>query len=322
MCKYNDEVCTFNVRKKQKINIMNILARLMRRARWEYYKWSDFVYKHFCFTPYIMQYDECIDYINKYHASIARMGDGELICMFGTDLRFQNSTKELREQLKKVCIADSNNCLLGIPDAFEHLERYIPVEQSFWKSHFYFHRRQWYTFLKKGKKYANTYISRFYSMEYNKQLSEKRISKLMTLWADRDVIFIEGKDSKLGVGNDMFDNVKSIHRIIAPSKNAFDKYDKLISTAKKVATPNCLFIIALGPTATVLAYDLSEAVYQALDMGHFDIEYEWFKMGATSKVPVTGKFSNEAAILSNTDSEVIGELKSNIYEQQIIATVL
>lgn len=83
-----------------------------------------------------------------------------------------------------------------------------------------------------------------------------------------------------------------------------------------------MFIIALGPTATVLAYDLSEAGYQALDMGHFDIEYEWFKMGVTSKVPVTGKFSNEAAILSKTDSEVIGELKSNIYEQQIIATVL
>lgn len=269
-----------------------------------------------------MQYDECIDYINKHNASIARMGDGELICMFGTDLRFQNSTAVLREQLKRVCHANTDRCLLGIPDAFENLERYIPVEQSFWKSHFYFHRRQWYTFLKKGKKYANAYISRFYSMEYNKQLSEKRISKLMTLWADRDVIFIEGKDSKLGVGNDMFDNVKSIHRIIAPSKNAFDKYDKLISTAKKVATPNCLFIIALGPTATVLAYDLSEAGYQALDMGHFDIEYEWFKMGATSKVPVTGKFSNEAAILSNTDSEVIGELKSNIYEQQIIATVL
>lgn len=302
-----------------------ILVKLTKRIRWEYYKLFDLVYKHFCFTPNIMGYDECIDYINKHHASLARMGDGELECMFGTDLNFQNSTEKLREQLKKVCHANTDRCLLGIPDVFERLERYIPVEQSFWKSHFYFHRRQWYTFLNKKMIYANTFLSRFYSMEYNKQLSKKRISKLKSLWANRDIVFIEGKDSKLGVGNDLFDNVKSIHRIIAPSRNAFDKYEKILSTAKKVATPNCLFIVALGPTATVLAYDLSEAGYQALDMGHFDIEYEWFKMGVASKVPISGKFTNEAAILNNSDTEVVGCLapnSTNLYEKQIIAMIL
>ena len=35
-------------------------------------------------------------------------------------------------------------------------------------------------------------------------------------------------------------------------------------------------LIALGPTATILAYDLAEKGVQALDVGHIDIEYEWF----------------------------------------------
>ena len=44
-----------------------------------------------------------------------------------------------------------------------------------------------------------------------------------------------------------------------------------------------MIIIALGPTATVLAYDLAKEGYQALDMGHFDIEYEWYLRNATKK---------------------------------------
>ena len=38
-------------------------------------------------------------------------------------------------------------------------------------------------------------------------------------------------------------------------------------------------LIALGQTATVLAYDLSEAGLQAIDPGHVDVEYEWYRMG-------------------------------------------
>lgn len=52
-----------------------------------------------------------------------------------------------------------------------------------------------------------------------------------------------------------------------------------------------------------------------------DIEYEWYKMGATSKVPVTGKFSNEAAINMGLASEVMGSLQSAEYEEQIVAEI-
>lgn len=42
-------------------------------------------------------------------------------------------------------------------------------------------------------------------------------------------------------------------------------------------------MISLGPTATVLAYDLFKAGYQAIDFGHVDVEYEWWRMGAHKK---------------------------------------
>lgn len=46
-------------------------------------------------------------------------------------------------------------------------------------------------------------------------------------------------------------------------------------------------------TATVLAYDLSKKHMRALDLGHIDVEYEWFRMGATHKVPIKGKQMSE-----------------------------
>ena len=34
--------------------------------------------------------------------------------------------------------------------------------------------------------------------------------------------------------------------------------------------------------------------YQALDVGHIDIEYEWYLRKATNKIPIEGKYVNEA----------------------------
>ncbi len=49
-------------------------------------------------------------------------------------------------------------------------------------------------------------------------------------------------------------------------------------------------------TATILAYDLAKEGYQAIDIGHADVEYVWFKMGVDHKVPIAGKNVNEVGI--------------------------
>ena len=50
----------------------------------------------------------------------------------------------------------------------------------------------------------------------------------------------------------------------------------------------------MGPTATILAYDLHKLGYQSIDIGHVDIEYEWFLRNCTSKIPIVNKYVNEA----------------------------
>ena len=76
-----------------------------------------------------------------------------------------------------------------------------------------------------------------------------------------------------------------------------------------------LFLIALGPTATALAYDLFKAGYQAIDIGHVDVEYEWWRMGARRKVKLERKYVNEVP-----NGNLVADAGEE-YNKQIIAKI-
>ena len=137
-------------------------------------------------------------------------------------------------------------------------------------------------------------MTRFYVGYKDKEKSEERISNIRRIWDKRDVVIVEGELSRVGVGNDLLYNTNSIKRIIGPSKNAFSKYKEILEAICKNVTEDELILLALGPTATVLASELSKIGYQAIDIGHVDIEYEWYKSKAKMKIGVKGKSVNEA----------------------------
>ena len=261
--------------------MMNLLFRIKRRCRWEWHKWIDKIYCRVVTPPFVMSYDECVSYILSNRASITRFGDGELAVIYGHTLGFQEKNAELAIRLRQVLESEVENLLICLPDVFQKLERYNQVEQNFWNSHHYFNRRRWLKSVKSGKSYGNT----FYSMEFNQTLAAYRIALLKQIWENRDVVFIEGKDTKMGVGNDLFTNAKSIRRVLCPSKDAFAKYDEIIAGVLEIPS---------------------------------NIEYEWYRMGVTQKIPITGKFSNEAMILGLANKAVIGELRDVVYQEQII----
>ena len=137
-----------------------------------------------------------------------------------------------------------------------------------------------YSFLDMNCVYYNAFFNRYY-LNFNKtdehyQRCWTHINKLKEIWKNRDVVLLEGQEARLGVGNDILDGTKSISRILfCPVRNAFNKYDQILSSFNDI-DPENLILVALGPTATVLAYDLCKKGYQAVDMGHINEEYECF----------------------------------------------
>ena len=81
---------------------------------------------------------------------------------------------------------------------------------------------------------------------------------------------------------------------------------------------NKLILIALGPTATVLSYDLNKLGYQAIDIGHADIEYEWYLCKARGKISIKNKYVNESGEKNKTYTNVADKN----YYKQIIAKII
>lgn len=267
--------------------------------------------------PKVATIDETLDEIINNNKSIARFGDGEIRLINNENISFQQPNEELSKRLREILNSDDENILIGLPDvfSFKDINKSIRQRKLFYKKEIVL-KYDSYKVIKNDKKYYNANISRPYLEYKDKSNTESIFNKLKTIWTNKDIIIVEGEGSRLGIGNDLFDNVKSISRILCPVRDAFDKYNDILNKCKEFSKDK-LFIIALGPTATVLAYDLAKEGFQALDMGHVDIEYEWFKMGVTEKVKVDGKFTNEVK-----GGQVVEEIQDDNYERQIIARVL
>ena len=137
------------------------------------------------------------------------------------------------------------------------------------------------------------------------------------IWNDKEIVIIEGDKSRLGIGNDLFNNSKLIQRVICPTRNAFNSYSKILNTIKQKVNKNKLILIALGPTATLLSFDLFKLGYKVLDIGHIDIEYEWYLRKAKKKIQIRNKYVNE----NKRQQKSFTPVKDKNYYNQIIAKI-
>lgn len=258
---------------------------------------------------------DTLNYIMAHNSSVARFGDGEMDIITGHSIPYQDYDENLANELKEIISSESNKSLvICLSDVFERLDRYNQEAVDFWKQHLnnnYVH----YKSLCKAPWYGSTFISRPYMDLVDKSLSNMYFKNIKNLWDKRDILIVEGVNSRSGVGNDLFDNANSVERIICPSKNAYSKIDEIESLIERHAE-NKLVLLILGPTAKVLAKRLSIKKFQAIDMGHIDSEYEWFKMKATTKVKLDHKHTAE----HNFD-ENITFIEDDTYNSQIVERI-
>lgn len=286
-----------------------------RFIRWKqlFLVFLDNIVRKFFKAPDILSPKETLERILSDRCSISRFGDGEIKLASGRSLGFQPYSKELGDVLREVLSSSSPKLMVCLPDIFGDLSKFTESTRTHWLQHLSVYRRKWLRCLGKERRtYGNAFISRCYLMYRDKSGAGNLFSLFKTIWEGRDVLLIEGERSRLGVGNDLFATAASIKRILAPNTDAFSFRYQIIDKVRQFDSSQYLVLLALGPTATVLAYDLAKEGYQALDIGHIDIEYEWYKMGALTKVPVHGKYVNEAG----------GKPKDRIHDKQYKSEII
>lgn len=247
--------------------------------------------------------------------SISRYGDGEFDYIIkSNNLGFQTYDKELSNRLKEILKSNLKNHIIGIPSSLNRVNDLTKNEAYFW-SRFYIKKRKFLEeILDKEKEYYDSMVSRFYLPFKDKKKNLKSIEKLKEFFSNKNILIIEGENTRFGLGNNLLKDAKKIKRILGPSKNAFKFYEKLLNEACRFPK-DFIILIALGPTATVMAYDLCKMGYQAIDIGHLDIEYEWYLIGTDKKVAIQYKDVNEVGSFKN---DIIYDIKlKEKYESQI-----
>ena len=272
------------------------------------------------FFPVIRSAEETIEEIIQNGKSIARFGDGEFAQIVKMERhKFQKLDDKLALRLEEVLHSHHPNMLIAIADNYGTLQDY--AESAANAIRFYMvggeTRRQHMELLERDRIYYNAYVSRPYVM-YKDSMTDapkKRFEHLKKIWDNRNLMIVEGAQTRMGVGNDLLDNAKDIKCILAPATNSFDRYDDIWKAALEYAKEDTLFLIAIGPSAGVLAYDLTVEGYQALDIGHLDLEYEWFLAGKGQRTPIPYKYNNEVE-----GGDAVEQLRDPAYEGQIVAS--
>ncbi len=263
--------------------------------------------------------NETIDKIIEDKCSIGRFGDGEFYIILNKPdaSRFQRNDAALAKRLQEVLIKPLDHFLVCIPLSWKSTSGLKMYAKLFWKSFVAENRHFLSASLSTNRQYYNAQITRFYIDYRHPLVGKETSSRLKRIWEKQDILIIEGEHSKLGIGNDLFDDCNSVKRIICPSKNAFASYGKILSSAEKYGEDK-LILIALGMTATVLAYDLCANGLWALDVGHVDIEYMWMRMGTKKKCPIPGKYVNE---VGNGEQPLNDKGSDGLYKSQIICRI-
>ncbi|MEY8531423.1 SP_1767 family glycosyltransferase [Lactobacillus taiwanensis] len=269
------------------------------------------------FNIHVRGMDEALDRLINEKKSIIRFGDGELSLINGNGITYQAYDENLSRQLKQILFAGGNNKYdVALPDVFESLKNYGQYTKDFYETNFFFNNQHLLKEIEKTENiYSNTFISRPYIDRIDKSKSAHWFDKLKQIWKDKDILIVEGNFTRSVLGNDLFANTKSIKRIIAPSKNAYQKISEIEQMIRENAEDR-LILLMLGPTAKLIVDDLQDLKNQLIDLGHIDSEYEWFKMGATHKVKLKNKHTAEFNFDENIES-----VHDKTYENEIIGKI-
>lgn len=224
--------------------------------------------------PNVMTTEEVIRCIVEEGYSISRYGDGEFTLLKSSrrNIPFQKGSKDLQQKLALI-LKDYNNqnkllvCIPPFNSQFNNT-KYFCGKYSFWETYWFENYSKLKSYFKSDK-YGNAFISRV------DIFNENKLSEIKKIWDKKSVVFVYGKEGRFDVNCSLFDNINEKSILEVESMNAFEQYEFILEQCCK-RDKNSLFLLAIGPTATILSYDLSRLGYQALDIGHLPNSFEQY----------------------------------------------
>ena len=216
----------------------------------------------------IMDELQTIQWLIDNRGSISRYGDGELKICTGRAAKSQPGGLEIQIRLCDILKKPLPGHLVGIPRNLDRNDWPTKEKGIFWAKY----ATERYLDLYDPKiQYGSAFITR---PDTNSALNTVEYYELIkALWKDRSVLVCHGEGRGFLKRPCLLDTARDHKVVIAPAYDAFADYQSLLSNLLSASNENTVVLLSLGPTATVLAYDLHKAGRQALDLGHLGMFY-------------------------------------------------
>lgn len=259
---------------------------------------------------------EALEKVYREKKSLCRYGDGEFEIIFGRERAdFQKTEKKLGRRLYEILNDENDKVLTCIADFYSSLDAFTENIAMVCREYLTPEvRKEHMSVININKTYYDSYVSRPYIFFKDKSKADKIFLAWKRVWDRKDVVIVEGRYTRCGYKNDLFMGVKSLKRILCPPVNAWNCYDRIFDYIMGNISRNKMILIALGPAATVLAYDLAQAGYHAIDIGHLDNEYEWFLRGCQKMEKVDYKYMDNMGEIGRK----VEEISDKEYEDEIL----
>ena len=206
---------------------------------------------------------ETITYLIKNKCSIARYGDGELKLCTGRSAKSQSFNEGISSRLRQILLSNDTKCLVGIPRIYNRADWPTVEKGRFWGRYSGVRYSGLYN---SKKRYGSAFITR---PDTNRAIDCKCYFDLVKqLWVGRHVFLVQGADTNFDKTGTMFNAALSVKVLRGPAKDAYSDYPAILARLLEDTCADDIIVLALGPTATIIAYELSIAGRQALDLGH------------------------------------------------------
>lgn len=259
---------------------------------------------------------------NDTSLSLVRFGDGEIIYINDKmNLPFQKYEDKLADTFKLLFKNNQSKLLIGLPIGYHDISTMSREGQIFWRSQIVWNYPRFQKYLNTDTIYANASVTRI-TYGFSKDYTEKALAMWKEILVGKEVLLIEGEKTRFGVGNDLLSGYSSVKRIIAPKHHAFERCDEIIEHIENSSKRYDTILIALGPAAKYLVFELYNKGFRCIDIGNLDIEYEWYlRSGFNERTAIPGKYTSEVKG-GREVSDIPNQNEFEKYKSEIIASFI
>jgi len=242
--------------------------------------------------PEILDFaDSVIELSGDDSVSVARLGDGELGLATGATVPnngCQAADPELREALQRVLRCDNPKCRVALPKSFFFRDPTCTSEEvdSFVRDAFapQYKAGDYGKYIVRGYRYLDASMSvvRRHYPDLGRRVYDAYYAIVRGMLHGRDVMVVSGDSRFLEYENSLLGDsgARSVLPLVVPQRDAWGLYKAI---KKRIMDLNesgdRLVLLGCGPTATVLAYELSDRM-RCLDVGHMFGDYNLAMGGA------------------------------------------